>query len=84
MGNTKIFNSLSFPNKVKEILHSFESHVLGGHDGLVGLDTIEAVNKILEIIDYDLIGYDELSSDEKNTLRAKQREILNQPKGETS
>lgn len=92
---------MSFPDKIQEIIFAHGRYILRIKDNSYkdklpkdykGIDTIEATNKIIELINSEIIRVDETGStdilinsqDARNQLRKEQRLNLNEQKGERS
>lgn len=83
---------MSFPNKIQEIIFAHARYIYQNQGGLKGLDTIEATDKILKLIEFEIIGIEDVIKTEdpinreeaRNELRSEQHLKLHAPKGETS
>jgi hypothetical protein len=95
----RIFLIMSFPDKIQEIIFAHGRYILRKNDnsyqrklptGYMGIDSIEATNKILELIESEIIQANEISKhpgdkeDSRNQLKEEQRIKLHEQKGEKS
>lgn len=92
---------MSFPDKIQEIIFAHGRCLLRRNDnsdereltaGYAGIDTIEATDKIIELIESEIIGSDDAALTNhtnnqeycRNRLRKVQRLKLHEQKGERS